>query len=209
MKKVVVSALLACMLAFSMTGCGGETKDASAVETEETTEAGEETASEETAAAETEQVTTKEAAATIYIGTNGNMTEYECQASNNLTPELLISTMATMTGWNLDLADTVTSGPGGMTVCFASTSSIFTGVPEEQEEEFAVSDKEQLVATILDSIQYTLQYNFVDVQAGGDPSSLDIYYTMEGEQPLDLSDINKTVPMDQPYTGLTDGVFEN
>ncbi|MBQ4529189.1 MAG: hypothetical protein IJA36_01065 [Lachnospiraceae bacterium] len=202
MKKVVVSALLACMLAFSMTGCGGETEESSAVETTEVV-------SEETGATETKQVTTKEAAGIIYIGTDGNMKEYECQASKNITPEVMISTMATMTGWNLDLAGSVIANEDGMTVCFASTSSIFTGVPKEQDEEFAVSDKEQLVATILDSIQYTLQQNFVDVEAGEDPSSLNIYYCMEGEQPLDLSDINKTVPMDQPYTGLTEGTSEN
>lgn len=209
MKKVVVSALLACMLAFSMTGCGGETEESSAVETEETTETaetGEEATSEE---AETEQVTTKETAAIIYIGTDGNMKEYECQASKNMTPEVMISTMATMTGWNLDLAQDVTAEENKMTVCFANTSSIFAGVPEEQEEEFAVSDKGQLVATILDSIQYTLQQNFVDVEAGEEPSSLNIYYCMEGEQPLDLSDINKTVPVDQPYTGLAEGTSEN
>lgn len=212
MKKVVVSALLACMLTLSMTGCGGEKEAESAVETEETTETtetAEESVSEETETKETEQVTTKSTEVNMYIGTSGNMREYPCESSNNLTPELMISTMAKVAGWNLDLAEAVTVGEDGMTICFASTSSIFTGVPEDQEEEFAVSDKEELVATILDSIQYTLQQNFAEVTVGGDPSSLNIYYCMEGHQPLDLSDINKNVPMDQPYAGLADGGSEN
>ena len=128
--------------------------------------------------------------------------EYECEASDNLTPEFLISTIASLTGWNLDLADQVTVGKGGMTVSFAKTSSLFVGPPEEQSEEFFVYDAEQLAATILDSIQYTLQHNFVDAELG-DPSSLDIYYCMEGDQPLELTNIGKIIPMDQPYSGLS------
>ena len=35
---------------------------------------------------------------------------------------------------------------------------------------------------------------------GGDPDALDIYYYyMEGEQPLELPDIGREWPLDQPY----------
>ena len=40
----------------------------------------------------------------------------------------------------------------------------------------------------------------MDTEAGGDPDSLDIYYSMEGDQPLTLENINVTIPMDVPYT---------
>ena len=76
-------------------------------------------------------------------------------------------------------------------------------MPEKQVEAFAVNNEEELVAAILDSVQYTLQQNFAKVLGNGDPSSVNIYYCMEGNQPLDLSNINKTVPMDQPYTGFS------
>ena len=34
---------------------------------------------------------------------------------------------------------------------------------------------------------------------GGDPDALDIYYYMEGEKPLELPDIGREWPLDQPY----------
>ena len=34
---------------------------------------------------------------------------------------------------------------------------------------------------------------------GGDPDALDIYYYMEGERPLELPDIGREWPLDQPY----------
>lgn len=200
MKKLVVSTLLVCMLAFSMTACGSEKEDTSAVETEEKA-VEEETASEETK--EQEKVTTEETSAVIYVNINGNVQEYPCESSDELTAELLISTMSAVTGWNLDLSGKVTTGEDGITVCFAKTSSIFEGMPEKQVEAFAVNNEEELVAAILDSVQYTLQQNFAKVLGNGDPSSVNIYYCMEGNQPLDLSNINKTVPMDQPYTGFS------
>lgn len=47
--------------------------------------------------------------------------------------EAMVAGMAELTGWNLDLADEITSGPGGMTVSFADTCSIFTGPPDPPE----------------------------------------------------------------------------
>ena len=101
--------------------------------------------------------------------------EGELDEQGLVPAEAMIAGMAELTGWNLDLADEITSGPGGMTVSFADTCSIFTGPPDPQKEEFHVYDAGELAATILDSIQHTLQYNFVDPEKG-EPSSLDIYY---------------------------------
>lgn len=180
-----------------MTACGGN-KDTS---TEGTQDSATEN-TEDTAQEDKEPVRTESKSTMIYVGKAGDtMIEYPCESSDNPTPEMLISTMAGVTGWNLDLADNVTVGKGGMTVCFAKTSSLFTGIPENQTEEVTVSDDEELIRTILDSIQYTLQHNFVDSESG-DPSSLEIYYCMEGDQPLELPLIGKTLPIDQPYHGL-------
>lgn len=190
MKKKLISTLLACALVCSMTACGGNegntTQDATGVAVEENT------------------IQTETTSGNIYIGMLGKtMTEYPCQNSDNMTPEMLISTIAGMTGWNLELADKVVEAEdGGLKVCFASTSSLFTGLPENQAEEFAVASEEELIATILDSIQYTLQSNF----PSGENGSLNIYYSMEGNQPLNLTSIGKTVAMDQPYNGLDDTV---
>lgn len=62
-----------------------------------------------------------------------------------------------------------------MTVSFAKTSALFVGPPETQKEEFFMYDADTLITTILDSVKKTLQENFVDTSAGGDPESLPIY----------------------------------
>ena len=74
-----------------------------------------------------------------------------------IAPEKLIQGIADLTGWDLTLAEEVTSGKGGMSVCLADTSSLFIGPPSPQKDEFHMYDAEQLAETILDSIQKTLQ----------------------------------------------------
>ena len=139
-----------------------------------------------------------EQTATLYIGTKaGGFAEYPMTYEGELTPELLIQGIADLTGWNLTLAEPVTSGKGGMSVCLSNESALFTGPPDPQKDEFHVYDAEQLAEMILDSIQKTLQEGFT--LEGGDPDALDIWYFMEGEQPLELPDLGLSWPIDQPY----------
>lgn len=55
-------------------------------------------------------------------------------------------------------------------------------------------DVDELAETLLDSIQKTLQEGFVM-----DPDTLDIWYYMEGDQPLEISGLDQSWPLDQPY----------
>ncbi len=163
---------------------------------------------------ETESVTSSEMqdssdiqTVTLYIGMNGNFVGYSVDFDGDratLTPDFLIESIAELTGWDLTLADAVSTGKGGMTVCFSSQCSLFTGPPQPQKEDFFVYDSYQLAQTILDSIKYTLQYNFVDPILG-DPSSLSIYYCMEDNEPLTLDALNITFPIDEPYEGFPQG----
>ncbi len=197
MKKKLISVLLACALAGVMTACGSN-EESTSEETEIVTSDIPDTEED------VETIRTESTSAAIYIGIAGQtMTEYPCESSDNMTPEMLLSTMEGVTGWNLDLADKVKIEDGKITVCFAKTSSLFVGPPESQVEEFAVYDGDELTCTILDSIQYTLQHNYVNSETGSE-GIYDIYYCMEGNQPLELPLIGKTLPMDQPYNGLDD-----
>lgn len=136
--------------------------------------------------------------ATLYIGTQADgFSEFPLAYEGDLTPDMLIEGITDLTGWDLSLAEPVTTGKGGMSVCLSEHSALFAGPPNPQKEEFFVYDAEQLTETILDSIQKTLQTNFTG--AGGDPEALDIYYYLEGERPLELPDINRSWPIDQPY----------
>lgn len=139
-----------------------------------------------------------EQTATLYIGTKANgFTEYPMTYEGELTPELLIQGIADLTGWDLTLAEPVVSGKGGMSVCLSSESALFTGPPDPQKEEFHMYDVGQLAETILDSIQKTLQKGFV--LEPGDPDTLDIWYFMEGDKPLELPILGLSWPIDQPY----------
>lgn len=139
-----------------------------------------------------------EQSAVLYIGTAADgFTEYPMSYEGELTPELLIQGMEELTGWDLTLAEEVTTGKGGMSVCLSDECALFTGPPDPQKEEFHMFDVGQLARTILDSIQKTLQMGFTG--AGGDPDALDIYYYMEGERPLEVPALGMSWPLDQPY----------
>lgn len=114
-----------------------------------------------------------------------------------LTPEKLIQGIGDLTGWDLTLAEPVTDGKGGMSVCLANSSSLFQGPPDPQKDEFHMYSAEQLAETILDSIQKTLQNYYV--LAPGDPDNLDIWYYMEGEKPLELPELGLSWPLEEPY----------
>ncbi len=136
--------------------------------------------------------------AMVYIGTKaGGFTDYPMIYDGELTAEKLIQGIADLTGWDLTLAEPVISGKGGMSVWLSDESALFTGPPDPQREEFHMYDAEQLAETILDSIQKTLQEGFTG--EGGDPDALDIWYCMEGEQPLELPALGLSWPIDQPY----------
>lgn len=140
--------------------------------------------------------------ATLYIGTrSAGFAEYPLSYEGALTPELLIQGIADLTGWDLSLAEPVITGRGGMSVCLSGESSLFTGPPDPQNEDFHMYDGSQLAETILDSIQKTLQMGFTG--EGGNPDALDIYYYMEGEQPLELPDLGLSWPLDEPYSWKT------
>lgn len=139
--------------------------------------------------------------AVLYIGMNGRFQEYPLELEGEITPGDLVAGISQLTGWNLDLADEITSGKGGMTVMFAETSALFQGPPDPQKDEFHVFDAGQLSQTILDSIQKTLQ-NWVVVSGLGDPASVDVYFCGPDGGDLVLENIGVTIPCTEPYSGF-------
>lgn len=140
----------------------------------------------------------EEHTATLYIGTKANgFTEYPMTYTGELTPEALIQGISDLTGWDLTLEGEVISGKGGMSVCLSGECALFVGPPDPQKEEFFMFGLDDLAETLLDSIQKTLQMGFTG--EGGDPDALDIWYYLEGEQPLELPGLGLSWPLDQPY----------
>lgn len=137
-------------------------------------------------------------AATLYIGMDGQFSEYPVETSGEITPTLLVEEIARLTGWNLDLDDEVISGKGGMTVTFADTCALFVGPPDPQKDEFHVFSADELDRKILDSVKKTLQ-NWAVVPGLGDPDSVDIYFSAPGGGDLVLESIGVTIPCTEPY----------
>lgn len=210
MKKIGNLMLLGAMI-FSLSGCQkssgtldegtGRALSSVTAETRNTLEEVTEAAVPLAAAVSERKPAAQSQPAVIYIGMGENFREFPIQYAGELSPELLIEQMSALTGWNLDLADEVSMGKSGMTVCFAETCALFTGPPKEQKEDFFVYDAAQLANIILDSIKHTLQYNYGTPELG-DPSALEIYYSMEGDKPLALEPLGVTLPLGEPYNGL-------
>lgn len=193
MKKTAI--LFALTLCVVLTSCGRSATPQGSESTQEPADTASTPSAEEPAAPTS---TEGEQTATLYIGTKAEgFTEYPMTYEGDLTPEMLIQGIADLTGWNLTLAEEVTTGKDGMSVCLSNVSSLFTGPPDPQKEEFFMYSAEQLAETILDSIQETLQKGFVS--ESGDPGSLDIWYYTEGSQPLELPNLGMSWPIDQPY----------
>lgn len=206
MKKITI--IMALLLCAALTGCGpsrpADTPPAAPEETpaaSEETPSGTETGAPSGETPETElpgETPEKGGTATLYIGTKSRgFTEYPLAYEGELTAETLIQGIADLTGWDLTLAEPVTSGKGGMSVCLAGTSALFQGPPEPQKEEFFMFGLDDLAETLLDSIQKTLQEGFTLPQ--GDPDNLDIWYCMEGGGALSLPGLGLSRPIDQPY----------
>lgn len=74
----------------------------------------------------------KAASVTIYVGTDGEYAEFPVEytgerlETGQVPVTEVLSAMAKITGWNLDLADQIYSGKGGITVTFADTCTLLT-----------------------------------------------------------------------------------
>lgn len=138
-----------------------------------------------------------EQTATLYIGSEAaGFSEYPVACQEYATPEMLLQGISDLTGWNLSLADEITTGKGGMTVVFSAEACLFTGPPMEQKEEFHVYDSVEFTFMVLDSIQKTLQ----NWASPTNPDVVDIYYAMEGDVSLELTSLGVTWPLDKPYS---------
>lgn len=202
-KKVLLCAAVCAMILAMGVGCSEQSSNSqAAIETTSITQSAN-SSSEAAKAPETSSISSASSSnavtANIYIGAEENFKEYPCEFDKTPTPDQLIAAIAEKTGWNLTLADVLTTGKGGITVSFSKESALFTGPPEPQKEEFYMYDAVQLDKTILDSIQKTLQNNLTDSTLG-DPSKFNVFYSMEGDKALELPNVGVTIPLEQSYS---------
>ncbi len=136
--------------------------------------------------------------ATLYIGADGQFQKVTTQYEGDLSPDWLIDQIAQETGWDLTLSQPVITGKSGFSVGFSPDCALFTGPPDPQNEKYHVFDANSLAVMILDSIQKTLQQNFVYSELG-DPDALDIYYFMSGDEPLVIPEADISLSLEEAY----------
>ena len=135
---------------------------------------------------------------TIYIGSDDQFEEYLVEYTGEKTETgqvpvtELLSAMSELTGWNLDLADQVYSGRGGITVTFADTCTLLAQ-PEETMD--ATVQRDQVV---LDSVKRSLQCWAV-VPELGDPVKVDIWFCGPDGGDLNLTGTGRTLSSIEPY----------
>lgn len=142
----------------------------------------------------------KAASVTIYVGTDGEYAEFPVEYTGEHTEigqvpaAEVLSAMAKITGWNLDLADQVYSGKGGITVTFADTCTLLSGGADgENQEETTQRDR-----MVLDSVKKTLQCWAVDPDLG-DPDTVDIWFCGPDGGDLVLAGTGITLSSTEPY----------
>ena len=108
----------------------------------------------------------------------------------------VLSAMAKITGWNLDLADQIYSGKGGITVTFADTCTLLTADVSEEGDQTETAQRDQLV---LDSVKKTLQCWAVDPDLG-DPDAVAVWFCGPDGGDLVLAGTGITLSSTEPYT---------
>ena len=124
---------------------------------------------------------------------NEKFTRYNYSGENS--PAALIEEIENLTGWNLPLADEVTTGKGGITISLEKTSSLFTGKTENNND-FSVAERKDLIFTILDSVKKTMQMWANE----SNPDSVDVYFTASNDTPIFFEDFGVTLPLEKPYS---------
>lgn len=140
------------------------------------------------------------ASVTIYVGEDGEYTEFPVEYTGERTETgqvpvtEVLSAMAKITGWNLDLADQVYAGKGGITVTFADTCTLLSGNSEGDGQKTAVQRDRML----LDSVKKTLQCWAVDPNLGNS-DTVDIWFCGPDGGDLVLAGTGIVLSSTEPY----------
>ena len=140
---------------------------------------------------------------TFYIGTGDTFIEYPAAYHGSEDPtdipaKAVLKAMASLTDWNLDVSTPIELDENGIRVTFSSESSLFSGPPLEQKEEFFVYDAYQLDQMILDSVKKTLQC-WAREMGHTDSDTIDVWFYGPDGGDLVLENIGITISSQNPY----------
>lgn len=132
---------------------------------------------------------------TVYVGSGSS---YDEIGLSERSVQGILDALEAATNWNLSVA-LITETDGDIKICWSKDSSLYTGLPENQVDEYYVSNQEALDALILDSVKESVQSVY--------GSDTDVYYADADGNDLVLDDVDATVPADSPYSEWEDYAY--
>lgn len=185
-KKILAMGMVLCMSLVALAGCAGGSDSGKDESKNNNAPVEEPEAVQEIVIAEKPQLVIGSGDAAVKVDVEEKITG----------PEDLIAAIASETGWNLK-CDSVKTENGKITIVFGSDSSLFTGPPEKQKDEYFVYDSDSLRASVLDSVAETLKQNLTV-----DGKTPEVYFTSAdgGNMVFDTDGEKVTVAGDKAYT---------
>lgn len=132
---------------------------------------------------------------TLYIWSVDTWKTVQWKYRDNLTVQKLLEALAHMTNWELSTS-AIKLNEQKVTIWWNEKSSLYTGFPARQNKEYIVFSREDLDASILDSVKKTITENL-------GPSYTVCYANTNGND-LVLKDVNVTIPKDEPFSSFWD-----
>lgn len=132
---------------------------------------------------------------TLFIWNVDTYKTVQWRYRDNLTVQKLLEGLAHETNWELSTA-AIKLRDQSCTIWWADSSSLFTGLPKQQNKEYIVFDRKDLDAAILDSVKTTITENL--------GLSYSVCYAGPNGGDLVLPGVNVTIPKDEPFSSYWD-----
>lgn len=114
---------------------------------------------------------------------------------DTLTVRKLLEGLRHETNWDLSVSD-IKFDDQNVTIYWSESSSLFKGLPKQQNKEYLVFNRKDLDAAILDSVKTTIIENL--------GLSYSVYYAGPHGEDLELPEVGVTIPRDEPFSSFWD-----
>lgn len=132
---------------------------------------------------------------TLFIWNVDTYKTVQWKYRDTLTVRKLLEGIQHETNWDLSVADVKLSDQD-VTIQWSESSSLYKGLPKQQNREYMVFNRKDLDAAILDSVKTTIVENL--------GLSYSVFYADPRGGDLTLPEVGVTIPSDEPFSSFWD-----
>ena len=132
---------------------------------------------------------------TLFIWNVDTYKQVTWKYRDTLTVQKLLEGLQHETNWDLSTA-AVKYDDQDVTIRWSDRSSLYRGLPKQQNKEYLVFNRRDLDAAILDSVKTTITENL--------GFSYTVYYAGPNGGDLTLPEVGVTIPADDPFSSFWD-----